>query len=434
MGTPTANKGYTLPTLNGDFGVWGNELNSNITIQDSNLGGVAAVSVTGNSNVTASAGQAQNLIQSLTGTLTGNIEYILPAVGGLYVIFNGTTGAFSVTIACAGGGSSTVLPQGASMAIITDGTNALSATGAYAQDGAAVSFTSLNVSGNAVVGGNLTVDGSMVVPPVSGTGGGVVLEPGNSTLPGFLQIFDENSVSVGVVGYSDGGANLLLRTSGSYTGWSINGNLTVGQAATIDGALTVDGAFQGAGGLFNGALATIGPLSTQSSFTAVGSITTGTSFAPGVGFASKVGSGGGLTGNVFNIDWTGSGAVLWIDNANLGFINTTSDRRVKREINAVRGGFLDRVKSLQVVTYFIDTVGIFKEDKTRRLGFISQDVQAVTPSAVNGAPDAVNQDGTPQPQSLNPIPLIAENTGAIQELAAMVARLQDRIATLEGHP
>jgi len=124
MGTPTPNKGYSAPTVNADNNLWGTEIVNNYTIQDTNMGGVGTLSVAGNSNVTASTAQAQNLVQNLTGALTGNIKYLLPAVGSFYIIYNGTTGAYSLTVATVVGGSvGVVVPQGVSSHVWSDGTN-----------------------------------------------------------------------------------------------------------------------------------------------------------------------------------------------------------------------------------------------------------------------------------------------------------------------
>ena len=125
--TTTPNKGYTVPTVGADFGVWGNELNANLQILDKNLGGEFTVSVAGNADYTLSTTNAQNLIQLLTGALTGNIHYILPALAGFYIIGNATTGAFTVTISCAGGGTSFVLPQNINAIVGCDGVNAFEA-------------------------------------------------------------------------------------------------------------------------------------------------------------------------------------------------------------------------------------------------------------------------------------------------------------------
>lgn len=124
MGTLSPNKGYTIPTVSADNNTWGAEINGDLTTIDLNLGGVASVAVGGNTNVTASAAQAQNLVQKLTGTLTGNISYLLPAASGFYIINNATSGAFSITvITTAGGSTGVVAPQSATIMVWSDATN-----------------------------------------------------------------------------------------------------------------------------------------------------------------------------------------------------------------------------------------------------------------------------------------------------------------------
>ena len=125
--TTTPNKGYTVPTVGADFGVWGNELNANLQILDRNLGGEFFASVAGNTDYTLSTTNAQNLIQVPTGALTGNIHYILPALIGFYIIVNDTTGAFTVTVKCAGGSIGIIIPQGANKIIGCDGVNVFEA-------------------------------------------------------------------------------------------------------------------------------------------------------------------------------------------------------------------------------------------------------------------------------------------------------------------
>lgn len=125
--TTTTNKGYTVPTVGGDFGTWGTELNSNLSIQDNNVGGVASVSVAGNTDVTANAAQAQCMLQNLTGVLTGNINYILPNAGSYYAIANNTTGSFNI-FAKTVSGSGVYVAQGSSTWVYSDGTNIVQAT------------------------------------------------------------------------------------------------------------------------------------------------------------------------------------------------------------------------------------------------------------------------------------------------------------------
>lgn len=122
MGALTPNLGLNVPQLNGDTGpLFATEINGDLNILDSVLGGATTVNVGGSVNVTATGGQAQNLIQNLTGVLGANITYFLPAVGRFYAIQNNTTGAFSLSVGCAGGLNVLVLPQGLSSWVWTDG-------------------------------------------------------------------------------------------------------------------------------------------------------------------------------------------------------------------------------------------------------------------------------------------------------------------------
>lgn len=120
--TTTTNKGYTEPTVGGDVGTWGGELNADLVIIDSNLGGNLAKSITV-ADVTLSATEAQNLSYTLTGALTGNRNLIFPAAqGGFFKIYNNTTGTFTVT-AKVSGGTGVIVQQGAQTAVWSDATN-----------------------------------------------------------------------------------------------------------------------------------------------------------------------------------------------------------------------------------------------------------------------------------------------------------------------
>lgn len=110
--TSTANKGYSNQSTGANRGQWGITLNNNFSIIDKNVGGRLAVDVSGNSNITVSAGNAQYLYHKLTGTLTGNIQYILPDAGGFYIIENATSGAYTVKIDNILGGAGIIIAQG----------------------------------------------------------------------------------------------------------------------------------------------------------------------------------------------------------------------------------------------------------------------------------------------------------------------------------
>lgn len=145
------------------------------------------------------------------------------------------------------------------------------------------------------------------------------------------------------------------------------------------------------------------------------------------GFQTHSGTGGSYTGNAFNIDWNGSVAHLWIDNSNLGAITTSSDRRIKDNIQTLTG-CLDRVKALRPVSHTWKDIGIFHDDGITHHAFIADEMQQVIPSAVQGDPDAVDGNGLPAPQSLRPYEILPDVVGAIQEMAAQIADIRSRLA------
>lgn len=173
----TPNKGYSLPIVAGDTNQWGVFLNQGTSILDSNMGGQAIVNVAGAADVTATAAQAQNLVQSLAGVLTGNISYLLPNVGSFYVINNATTGAFTVTVKTTAGGSvGPIVPQGTQLAVYSRGGNVWPMTGGLAgiqifQGRVTIRTGGLVIdAGGATVVGNSAITGALTVS-VAGTSG-----------------------------------------------------------------------------------------------------------------------------------------------------------------------------------------------------------------------------------------------------------------------
>jgi len=106
----TANKGFEQPAL-GSIN-WGTPLNNDFGGIDAAFGNVTTISVTGQTAtpVVLSLAQYQNLTIKFEGALTANVTYQLPAgVGGQWVMQRATTGAFTITIASLGGGTSKIL-------------------------------------------------------------------------------------------------------------------------------------------------------------------------------------------------------------------------------------------------------------------------------------------------------------------------------------
>ena len=80
-----------------------------------------------------------------------------------------------------------------------------------------------------------------------------------------------------------------------------------------------------------------------------------------------------ITNNVF----LGTSAFRWKEIWSQNALNTSSDRRLKKNINEIKYG-LDEVMKLQAVTYnWKDT-----DDKKLQLGFIAQDVEKIVPEIV----------------------------------------------------
>jgi len=84
--------------------------------------------VSGTVNLVASEYQSAIIVigvaVSTAATLTANVVYTIPSgVGGVWSVFNNTTGAYTVTFSNLGGGSSVVAVQGIRTLIFSDGTN-----------------------------------------------------------------------------------------------------------------------------------------------------------------------------------------------------------------------------------------------------------------------------------------------------------------------
>lgn len=108
---------------------WGNNTNTNLETLDAFSAGYLSKSVAGSANVTLTTNnadptaEASNKVLELTGTLTGNIHVFLPAVEGNYIIFNNTSGSFTLDVAPTGhGANSAQIVQGAHSIIYNTGT------------------------------------------------------------------------------------------------------------------------------------------------------------------------------------------------------------------------------------------------------------------------------------------------------------------------
>jgi hypothetical protein len=308
MATFTTNKGYSLPTVGGDIGSWGGENNASFTILDNNMGGITTVNCAGNSNVTATTTQSQALIQNLTGVLTGNIQYIMPALGGFWFIENNTTGAFNVTVISAATGASVLVNQGSRVLVYCDGTNF------YETDFTLIpGISSISVAGSANVTaapvqlayqviqltGAITGNIKYILPNAFGQW--IIF---NSTTGAFTVTISAVGAGTGVVipqgnniAVVSDGTNVYSTTTinaGTFSNLSVSGTLGVGGATSL-ASLSATGAVTGAG--FVALMASPGPIGS----TAAGSgafttlATSGTYTASGALTANGTVSGTGIT-------------------------------------------------------------------------------------------------------------------------------------------
>lgn len=211
----TTNKNIEKPAYN-DYATnatgWSGPINTDWDIIDRSLGGIQIKNPTGVSgtvNLTVTECQPPIIVVgiSTTGvaTLTDNVTYLIPSgVGGVWTIYNNTTGAFTVTFGSAGGGTSVVISQGFHSTIYSDGTNVKyaddripSAAGSDRQ----VQFNSggflgasaglvFNSQGNLGIGGTPATDPTYrflnIIGPSTTEGGSAVLQTNDGSSIGTI--------------------------------------------------------------------------------------------------------------------------------------------------------------------------------------------------------------------------------------------------------
>jgi hypothetical protein len=125
----TTNKTIEKPG-NGDYvDTWNVPVNGDMDIIDQSLGGVTSLNATGGS-ATLTVAQYRSLTLSVSGAMSANVVYTIPAgVGGQWIVFNNTTdsagGPWTVTFALSGGTDTVVVERGTRTQIYSDQVNGL---------------------------------------------------------------------------------------------------------------------------------------------------------------------------------------------------------------------------------------------------------------------------------------------------------------------
>jgi len=126
----SANLKLTVQATGENSGTWGQITNTNLLILEQAIGGYSAITVnaTTGATLTYSNGALSNgkdAVIKLTGTITGNIDVVIPdSVEKTYIVENGTSGAFTVTFKTSSGTGVTwgSTDKGTKM-VYSDGTN-----------------------------------------------------------------------------------------------------------------------------------------------------------------------------------------------------------------------------------------------------------------------------------------------------------------------
>ena len=148
----------TVQATGENSGTWGQITNTNLLILEQAIGGYSAVTVnaTTGATLTYSNGALSNgkdAVIKLTGTITGNIDVVIPdSVEKTYIIENGTSGAFTVTVKTTSG-------SGVTWAATDKGTKMVYSNGTDVVDTA---FTDLSSDITPQLSGNLDTNANNI--------------------------------------------------------------------------------------------------------------------------------------------------------------------------------------------------------------------------------------------------------------------------------
>jgi len=126
-----------------------------------------------------------------------------------------------------------------------------------------------------------------------------------------------------------------------------------------------------------------------------------------------------VTGNVWFVNNGNSVGVISYGTTTCAYLSP-SDYRLKEDIAPMIGA-LDTIAKLKPITY------TWKLNGEKADGFLAHELKEVFPNAVHGEKDAVKEDGTILPQSIDTSFIVATLTAAIQELNAKVTDLEEKL-------
>jgi hypothetical protein len=279
---------------------------------------------------------------------------------------------------------------------------------------------------------------------IKGSGGGsVTLDAGAAAADSTLTLPN----TTGTVIYSDSSGNVGIGTSspGSYGKLEVAGSGYTGISARSTDASGVQVAFaanSSSEARLN--VTTNNPLAIYTNNTermridSSGTLLVGTTAIPGSAGVSGISLANNSSVGRLNIGKSTSGSqyaerfyygatavgdITYTDTATT--FNSASDYRLKENVRPMQSA-LATVSKLKPVTYS------WKINQEIGEGFIAHELQEFIPLAVTGEKDAVNEDGSINPQSVDYSKIVVHLVAALQELSAKNDALEARLAALEA--
>ena len=365
---------------------WGEKTNNNLELLSVAIAGALSISVAGSGDYTlttanAASDQARFAFITLTGTLTGARNLIVPASGKTYFIRNNTTGSHTLTVKTAAG-TGVAVPQGFTLPVVCDGTDCHGAGEANRVSRSGDTMTGALIVPNATADGHalnrITADGRYV-------------DAAGDTMTGALLFASGTTAAPSHAFSSDTDTGIFLPAS-NILGFSTGGQ----ERARI-----------GSGGAFLVGLTTALPTSADA----------GVHVSP----SGLVQIRRTTNDNFITFDYNTSTVGSIIPNGTTGVTyNTTSDHRLKSEVS-VPSGFLAKLESLPVRKYKWHA----EPDQPAEYGVFAHELQAVWPQAVHGEKDA------PDMQMVDYGRITPLLIGALKETLRKIDELEDRLLRIE---